>query len=302
MKVRNLISASLAVLFCLMMQSASSAQIFFTEGFDYENGDLSAVSGGLWVNHSGAPPAIQVLDGQAVITAPGGDDENRQTGSVMDVNDVWYYALTFSVELGGAMSINPDYFIHFKDEGTFNFSARLALQPPANIENDFSLAVFASSEGDGQADWNGDFSFGESITAVMRWDNGTGAATLWVNPANMASTNVTDTEEPDSMLAFESVALRQDNSPTGSSSVVSIDILSAGTDFNAVLDAVSGGGTGCTNPLGDINGDGVVSLLDVNPFVALLTGGGFQCEADVNEDGVVSLLDVNPFVALLSGG
>lgn len=54
--------------------------------------------------------------------------------------------------------------------------------------------------------------------------------------------------------------------------------------------------------LGDINGDGVVSLTDVSPFVALLSAGQFQCEADINEDGVVSLTDVSPFVTLLSGG
>ncbi len=54
--------------------------------------------------------------------------------------------------------------------------------------------------------------------------------------------------------------------------------------------------------LGDLNGDGVVTLLDVDPFVAALTLGDFVCEADVNEDGMVSLLDVDPFVLLLSGG
>ena len=54
--------------------------------------------------------------------------------------------------------------------------------------------------------------------------------------------------------------------------------------------------------LGDINLDGVVDLLDVTPFVQLLTSGDFQCEADVNQDGVVDLLDVTPFVDLLSGG
>ena len=53
--------------------------------------------------------------------------------------------------------------------------------------------------------------------------------------------------------------------------------------------------------LGDINQDGIVDLLDVAPFVTLLTSGAFQSEADVNEDGVVSLLDVNPFVELLGG-
>lgn len=54
--------------------------------------------------------------------------------------------------------------------------------------------------------------------------------------------------------------------------------------------------------VGDVNLDGVVSLLDVAPFVNRLSTGTYQAEADINEDGFVNLLDVNPFVALLSGG
>ena len=54
--------------------------------------------------------------------------------------------------------------------------------------------------------------------------------------------------------------------------------------------------------LGDVNGDTVVDLLDVNPFVDAVLSGTFSCEADVNEDTVVDLLDVNPFVALILGG
>ena len=59
---------------------------------------------------------------------------------------------------------------------------------------------------------------------------------------------------------------------------------------------------GCTNPIGDINLDGTVDLLDVTPFVELLTNAGFQCEADIDENGTVDLLDVTPFVELLTGG
>lgn len=71
----------------------------------------------------------------------------------------------------------------------------------------------------------------------------------------------------------------------------------------ALTEDTSGGGGGpCTNPLGDVNLDGMVTLADVSPFVAILTSGGFQCEADINEDGVVSLADVNPFVNILTGG
>lgn len=53
---------------------------------------------------------------------------------------------------------------------------------------------------------------------------------------------------------------------------------------------------------GDINGDGSIDLLDVQPFVDLPISGGFSDAADLNGDGAVNLLDVNPFVALLTGG
>ena len=59
---------------------------------------------------------------------------------------------------------------------------------------------------------------------------------------------------------------------------------------------------GCEFDLGDVNMDGSVDLLDVDPFVAAVLGGEFICEADANEDGVVDLLDVDPFVALILGG
>jgi hypothetical protein len=59
--------------------------------------------------------------------------------------------------------------------------------------------------------------------------------------------------------------------------------------------------SGCDFEVGDVNLDGIVSLLDVDPFVTLISAGGFQCEAEINEDGSVSLLDVDPFVQLLTG-
>ena len=52
---------------------------------------------------------------------------------------------------------------------------------------------------------------------------------------------------------------------------------------------------------GDINQDGVVDLLDVGPFVGLLTSGEYLEEADINQDGLVNLTDVGPFVDLLTG-
>jgi hypothetical protein len=54
--------------------------------------------------------------------------------------------------------------------------------------------------------------------------------------------------------------------------------------------------------LGDLNLDGEVNGLDVDPFVAVLLGSQFDVAADMNGDGVVNGLDVQPFVAAVVGG
>jgi len=60
---------------------------------------------------------------------------------------------------------------------------------------------------------------------------------------------------------------------------------------------------------GDLNCDGLVSLADINPFVAAFSSPeAWQAayptcnlmNADINDDGVVDFLDINPFVALLT--
>jgi hypothetical protein len=57
---------------------------------------------------------------------------------------------------------------------------------------------------------------------------------------------------------------------------------------------------------GDVNDDGVINGLDVDPFVDVLLNGttnvGMEDRADVNDDSVVNGLDVDPFVALVVGG
>ena len=53
---------------------------------------------------------------------------------------------------------------------------------------------------------------------------------------------------------------------------------------------------------GDVNFDGDVNGLDVDPFVAAVLGGGYAAPADMNGDGAVDGLDVDPFVAAVVGG
>ena len=48
--------------------------------------------------------------------------------------------------------------------------------------------------------------------------------------------------------------------------------------------------------LGDVNCDGFVNLLDVQPFVNELSMNAFNEKADMNGDGVLDLLDIDLFV------
>jgi beta-glucanase (GH16 family) len=52
--------------------------------------------------------------------------------------------------------------------------------------------------------------------------------------------------------------------------------------------------------LGDVDLSGDVNFLDISPFIAVLSSGGFQAEADCNQDEEVNFLDISPFIAVLS--
>jgi hypothetical protein len=53
---------------------------------------------------------------------------------------------------------------------------------------------------------------------------------------------------------------------------------------------------------GDVNLDGDVNGLDVDPLVGRVTTGTYQVEADTNDDGDVNGLDVAPFVDTVIAG
>ena len=106
----------------------------------------------------------------------------------------------------------------------------------------------------------------------------------------------------DLVVPAEYSAVAGDFDPTSSDMILRIGCTLADNDWwfavdNILIEADSKGGV----LLGDVNCDGVVDLLDVSPFVDLITSGEFSSKGDINQDGVVDLLDVGPFVALLTG-
>ena len=52
--------------------------------------------------------------------------------------------------------------------------------------------------------------------------------------------------------------------------------------------------------LGDLNGDGEVSVCDVSDFVQAIISTSYVEIADMNQDGIVDLLDIRPFIMAIN--
>ena len=81
------------------------------------------------------------------------------------------------------------------------------------------------------------------------------------------------------------------------------------TDFEGDYHLASGFGPSLTeievygdSIPGDVNRDGMVNLLDVDPFISAVASGQYDAAADTNHDCSVDLLDVASFIQILGGG
>ena len=54
------------------------------------------------------------------------------------------------------------------------------------------------------------------------------------------------------------------------------------------------------NVLGDINGDGIVNILDIVNAVNIVLSGIYQAEADLNGDGVNNIIDIILIINLIA--
>ena len=66
-----------------------------------------------------------------------------------------------------------------------------------------------------------------------------------------------------------------------------------------VLDELTGGNQGM---LGDINGDGILNILDLVSLVNLILYGEYVETGDINQDGTLNILDVVLLANLILGG
>ena len=52
---------------------------------------------------------------------------------------------------------------------------------------------------------------------------------------------------------------------------------------------------------GDLNGDGVIDILDIIVLVNMILNGEYSFIADLNEDGVVNILDIIIYKNIILG-
>jgi hypothetical protein len=288
------------VLGCLMalgLALPTQATVYFDDHFEYADGQLTDkdndpltnpdtganVSGGNWISHSGTAEFVQVAGEKAVVKTSGTEDVNRTTGTTMTAfgGETWYYSARFTVadlRSEGDIStlIGSNYFLHFKDNGTFNLTGRLYIAPPTDpLADKFTLGLSSYSvNGTGGTinRWGTDLDFDTEYTVVVSLkgrdnDAGTtddGFTSLWVNPVNSSSSKITDTApHPDMFLNstdpvdldldrsnMSALAMRQTNAGNTQPDML-IDAVAVGNDFDQVLAAVAAPPTGIPGDFDD---------------------------------------------------
>lgn len=227
------------------------ATLFWQDGFDYADGELTVndgtgdnVSGGLWTPHSGATfnENLTVSSGMLLVNASGSEDANRLTGTpAMGAGEKYYFgariAVTDTRVDPNTELINNDYFMHLKDDSV-GFRARVYLDDPDFPDpNKFTFGL-ASTSGGQTVKWGANLDFGTEYIVIGSYDYDTGASQLWVNPINEASTFILESSIVASNTAINALAFRQDFLSTGPNNQVAVNVAAIGTDFNAVLNAV----------------------------------------------------------------
>jgi len=226
----------------------AEATTYYADTFNYADGELTIndgtgdnVSGGIWVPHSGETfgDNIDIVGGQVELLNSGSEDANRDTGTFNSAGSTWYYAALVTVNDRRADpssdSINNDYFAHFWGP-SFAFRGRAYLDDPNVADpSKFSLGLSATSGGQ-VAKWGSDLEFGEQFKLVVSFEFDTGESKLWVNPSDINSPSIVDTNAAAIGSFVSALGLRQDfiSGPIANNQIL-IDAVAIGDEFDDVM-------------------------------------------------------------------
>jgi hypothetical protein len=205
-----------------LITAVSFGQVLISEDFTYADGSL--VGNSTWGNVSGTAGDFLVTSGQAVVQhgTPSEDVNITWTAVAGDI----YAGFDFSVDdLGAPYGGGTDfeYFVHF------GFKARMDIQTPT-AGGDYTVGI-GSNSSTADATMTTDLTFGQTYRAIIKFDQVTGAAQVWIDPAVSTDSSISG---PDSGAAdIMSFDLRQSDS--SQNETVRVDNLMIGQTFNDVL-------------------------------------------------------------------
>lgn len=211
-----------------------SLGVVLDEPFDYPDETLLNLTG-LWIPHSGTNDGpVVVRGGRAQLITTNREDINITYNSptIRTTDGVVLYARMDVNFIAAPSSQNGSYFAHYLGSASGSFRGRLFAGRRDAPEGQFQIGLANNSAT--ASVWHPTLvSPGQPLTLLVRYNVGTGIATLWVNPDNENSPSVTGTDNPfpSDMVAF---ALRQDSS-YGS---LEVDLLKIGTAYSDVLTPV----------------------------------------------------------------
>jgi len=197
------------------------------ESFSYADGSLD---GNGWLSFGGAAGDLLVSSGQAVLQMGGGSEDISLVFT--PVSGSLYYGLDFSVDDLGAPYTGTDneYFAHFKTDG-FDYSARLDIVPPTG-GGDFSVGI-SSDQSSADTVWATDLTYGTTYRVIVKYDQVTNQAQLWIDASVEGDTSILGNDQPDPGDSVSQFAFRQSGS--SQSETIRVDKLRVSTTFNAVV-------------------------------------------------------------------
>ncbi len=213
------------------------------EPFNYPDGEITKVSGGLWTVQT-AGTAFNISNGTAVINqgdlTVGLEKVSRaiDTPFTTSGNSVAYYAFD-ATWTALPLTDTGSYFLNLSvaTNGT-TYYGRVGADTDGAAAGRFRLAVANANWSQANSvEFPLDLQLNVSYPVVVRYDLTTGNTTLWLNPTSEASDSVTATDPPaGAQQAIAAINLRPglSNSSTGAPGVIRMDDLFVGTTFEQV--------------------------------------------------------------------
>jgi endonuclease/exonuclease/phosphatase family metal-dependent hydrolase len=233
--VKNVILGC-AALWSLSSALPAPAAAIFYDFFDYTNGPLVTVSGGIWTTHSGTSGQVQVLSGRTLLAHTNNEDVSASLGqSYPATTNLALYA-SFTINFTRLPAGAGDYFAHFKGPGaTAGFHDKVFATSNGVPAGFFQVGV-ANGDNTASVLISSNLSLNTDYLLVTRCVLSNAASTLWLNPSAESDPGVTATDAT-SASAETAFALRQSDSI----GILYLDNLIIGTNFGDVLPSMPPG-------------------------------------------------------------